>query len=299
MKDLLGKDIPDGPVGESWEVSPHPNGLSRVANGPLEGSTLPELARDYGARLLGRSAFERYGGAFPLLVKLIDVNALASVQVHPNDEQARRLEGFPFGKAEAWYIVDVRPGAAFCIGFRAGVDEAEFLRALEDGRVEGLLNRVEVRSGDCIHVPPGTVHACGNGVFLLEIQQPCDITYRVFDWNRTDDSGKPRPLHIEKARAVIDYGARPRVHRAARVPNAMNEVLVSPHFSIHEAQVEGELRLPADGSCRAATVVRGRGSLAWAEGSAPLATGESFVLPAEVEGAVVSGECTLIAATIV
>jgi len=296
LKDLLGKDIPDGPVGESWEISPHPSGLSRVASGALEGRTLQELAREFGARLLGKAVHEKHGGAFPLLVKLIDVHHLASVQVHPNDEQARRLEGFPSGKSEAWYILGVEPAAVFYIGFRAGVTEEDFLRAVSEGTVKDLLNPLSAREGDCIHVPPGTVHACGGGVLLLEIQQCCDITYRVYDWDRVDERGARRPLHLEKARAVMDFGARARVHRAAREPNAMNLVLASPFFSIHETPVAGEFRFPPGDVCRACTVIAGGGTLSWEGGSFPLRRGDSFVIPAEVEGAAVSGSCTLVTA---
>jgi mannose-6-phosphate isomerase len=294
LADLLGKDIPEGPVGESWEVSPHPSGLSRVASGPFEDRTLPGLADEFGARLLGEEVRRRYGGAFPLLVKLIDVNALASVQVHPDDGQARALEGFPFGKAEAWLILDRKPEASVFLGFRPGTDEPRFLDALASGRVRDLLQPLDVERGDCLYVPPGTVHACGNGVFLLEIQQPCDITYRVHDWDRVDGDGKPRALHIEKARKVIDFGARPRVGRSARRPNELNEVLSSPYFAVGEAPVEGEMALPRARACRAGTVIEGRGTLAWEGGEIPLRTGDSFVLPAETEDVRLRGTLTAI-----
>lgn len=299
MKDLLGKDIPDGLVGESWEVSPHPAGLSRVAGGPLDGRTLPDLAAEHGPRLLGEGPHRKYGGSFPLLVKLIDVNALASVQVHPDDAQARALEGFPFGKAEAWYIIERKPEAVFRLGFRPGVDETGFLEALARGRVPEILSAVSAEKGDCIYVPPGTVHACGNGVFLLEIQQCCDITYRVYDWDRVDASGRRRPLHIEEARAVIDYGARPSVQRAAGRPNELNEVLSSPFFAIWEAPVDGELPLPPARGCRAGTVVRGRGTIVWEEGELGLEAGDSFVLPASTGGTRLRGKCTAIVTEII
>jgi len=294
LKDLLDKDIPDGPVGESWEISPHPSGLSRVASGSLEGRNLQELARELGARLLGQAIHQKYGGAFPLLVKLIDVHHLASVQVHPGDEQAQRLEGFPFGKSEAWYILGVKPTAVFYIGFRDGVTEKDFLRALSERKVKDLLNPLSPREGDCILVPPGTVHACGGGVLLLEIQQCCDITYRVYDWDRTDERGERRPLHLEKARAVMDFAAKAEVHRASREPNAVNLILDSPFFSIHETPVDGAFRFPRDAVCRASTVIAGGGTLSWEEGALPLRTGDSFVVPAEVEGTTVAGSCSII-----
>ena len=177
MADRLHKNIPDGPVGESWEVSAHPNGLSRVAGGPFAGLSLAELAKQSGAALLGDGVFARYGGEFPVLVKLIDVNSLASVQVHPDDEQASRLEGFSRGKTEAWYIIDRAPSARFFLGLAPGVTPDSFMAALAAGKARELLASPEVAAGDCLLVPPGTIHACGEGVLLLEVQQSCDITY--------------------------------------------------------------------------------------------------------------------------
>ena len=210
MAEKLGKTIPDGPVGESWEISAHPNGVCRVSGGPLDGTPLDELVRRAGADLLGARAAKKYGDSFPLLVKLVDANALASVQVHPNDEQARRLESYPWGKTEAWYIIHRAPDARFHIGLAPDVTPATFREALESGGASQLLASSDAKPGDCILVPPGTVHAVGQGVLFLEIQQSSDITYRVYDWDRKDEQGRPRELHIDKAMQVIDFAARPR-----------------------------------------------------------------------------------------
>jgi mannose-6-phosphate isomerase len=280
MADILGKKIPEGPLGESWEVSAHPNGVSRVAGGPYDGMPLDELARTAGGELLGERVFARYGGSFPLLVKLIDVNALASIQVHPNDEQARRLEGYPWGKTEAWFILSRQPGASFCLGMVPGVTAETFRTALQEGTARSLLATPEVAAGDCLLVPPGTVHAAGNGVLLLEVQQSSDITYRVYDWDRVDEKGRKRELHVDKALQVIDFSARPRIFRAAAENDALNHVLTCEHFQMHEARVASRVALPPREACSTGTVVEGSCRLVAEDATLVLPCGGSFVIPA-------------------
>ena len=284
MADRLGKKIPDGPVGESWEVSGHPNGVSRVAGGPLDGTPLDELVLKAGADLLGPRTHRKYGDAFPILVKLIDVNSLASVQVHPNDEQAQRLEGYRWGKTEAWYIIDRAPDARFHIGLIPGVTAESFREALEAGTARELLDSPVVKPGDCILVPPGTVHAAGQGVLLLEIQQSSDITYRVYDWDRRDDEGKARELHVEKAMQVIDFPARPRIFHADHRVDALGRILSGGMFEIFEARVATGIDLPSRSSCSTGTVVEGEMRLVTEDSRIELHCGDSFVIPAGIKG---------------
>lgn len=279
METSLGKKIPGGNVAEAWEVSAHPNGVSRVAGGAHAGRGLDELAREAGPALLGRSAYEKYGGEFPVLIKLIDVNALASVQVHPDDAGARRLEGYPRGKTEAWYIISRTPGARFSLGMAPGVTPQMFREALAGGKAQDLLASPDVRAGDCLFVPPGTVHAAGNGVLLLEVQQSSDITYRVYDWDRVDEKGNRRELHVEKALQVIDFSARPRIFRADTREDVLNRILACPQFEMFETRVAAALSLPAAETCMAATVISGAAALRGSGQTLALRTGESFVVP--------------------
>jgi mannose-6-phosphate isomerase len=297
IRDLLGKEIPPGidgaAVGESWEVSAHPNGLSRVANGPLSGRFLPELHALWGDLLTGRAGATLPGSAFPLLVKLIEANTLASVQVHPNDEQARTLEGYPNGKSEAWYVIDSGPRAEAYIGFREGVDRTSFLDALRRGEVAQTLAPVHLRAGDCVLLDPGTVHACGNGILLLEVQQSCDLTYRVHDWDRVGGEGQGRELHVEKALEVIDFDSRPRVHRASGGENAPLPVLRGAHFSIFELRLRSSCALPPSEAFSTLTVIHGECSLASGAVSLRLRGGETVLLPAGV-GCLLQGRDALL-----
>ena len=283
MADLLGKEIPDGPLGESWEVSAHPHGVCRVSGGPHDGMPLDELAEAAGADLLGPAVYAKYGGSFPLLVKLIDVNALASIQVHPNDEQARRLEGDPWGKIEAWFILSRTPHASFCLGMVPGTTAEAFRAALARGTARSLLATPPVEAGDCLLVPPGTVHAAGNGVLLLEVQQSSDITYRVYDWDRLDSQGRKRELHVDKALQVIDFSARPQIFRAARHADSLNHILTCPHFVMYEARLTRRIPIPVQQSCATATVVEGSCRVAARDVSFVVPCGSSFVIPAGEE----------------
>jgi mannose-6-phosphate isomerase len=287
MKDRLGKNIPDGTIGESWEVSVHPNGLSRVANGPFAGQTLKDLVGQWGERLIGKAVADRYGGDFPLLIKVLDINALASVQVHPDNAQAQALEQFPYGKAEAWCFLAVGPEAECYCGFQPGVTAADYDRAVVEGNVKALLRPMTIATGDWLYLPPGTVHAAGNGILLLEVQQNCDLTYRVYDWNRTDSQGRQRELHLDKARQVIDFASRPQLRRAAGLANCLNPVLDGPYFSIGEVVVASEFALPSVDAAVVGTVIGGTVALVSAQESFPLATGDSFLVPANLDGRLV------------
>jgi mannose-6-phosphate isomerase len=256
--------------------------------------SLAELAKHAGAALLGDDVFARYGGEFPVLVKLIDVNTLASVQVHPDDEQARRLEGFPRGKTEAWYIIERSPAARFFLGMTAGVTPASFRAALAEGRARELLASPEVTPGDCLFVPPGTIHACVEGVLLLEVQQSCDITYRVYDWDRADEKGRRRELHLEKALQVIDFSARPSIHRAESRQDALNPILACDSFEMYQARVGSRVPLPALPSCATGTLVEGSCRLIAGETRLNLDCGDSFVVPARTGAVLEDGPATVI-----
>ncbi len=218
LKRLFGRELPDGVIAESWEISAHPAAPTLVDHGPLAGRSLPNLVADYGVGLVGRRGERTVGpGKFPLLVKILDAHQALSVQVHPDDAYAGAHHPGEVGKTEMWYVLHATPGAEIIFGLAAGTDEAAFRRALAEDRVKDCLNRVPVRAGDSVLVPAGTVHAVLPGIVLVEVQQSSDITYRVYDWGRRAGSAAPRELHLDRAMDVIDFGRAGTAIRECRV----------------------------------------------------------------------------------
>jgi len=210
---LFGRQLPSRRVGESWEIAAHPHGQSIVSNGPLAGTALVDLLKSRRDEIMGKTPLVPVAGGgdrerFPLLIKLLDCNDWLSVQVHPDDEYARAHEG-ELGKTESWVVLYAAPGAQIVYGLEPGTTRDEFAAAIAQNRVEEYLHKVEVRAGDIFSVPSGTVHALGRGVVVAEIQQNSDTVYRVYDWGRLGDDGKPRELHVEKALSVIDFSFSP------------------------------------------------------------------------------------------
>jgi mannose-6-phosphate isomerase len=208
LRELFGKALPDqGAFGESWEISAHPHHVSRVAEGPLRGTALPDLCASRTRDLFGDQA--PADGQLPLLIKLLDCRELLSIQVHPPDALASRLSHEKRGKTEAWIVLDVQPGGRIYAGLKPGVQRGELERHLQTGTVDQCLHSFAPRPGDCVYLPAGTVHAVGGGVVLAEVQQSSDATFRLFDWNRLGADGQPRPLHIRESLEAIDWSAGP------------------------------------------------------------------------------------------
>ena len=187
-------------LGESWECWDE----NRIANGALAGKTLAELRVELGDALTGAIDPAR---TFPVLTKIIDARKPLSVQVHPDDAYAQRVEHQPNGKTECWYILACEPGAELVLGWTRDTTRAEYERRVADGTLGEILRRVPVAPGQAFYLPAGTLHAIGAGIQLFETQQASDLTYRIFDWNRVGDDGKPRELHVAKAGDVLDYRA--------------------------------------------------------------------------------------------
>lgn len=200
----FGRKLPSDHIGESWEISAHPNGLSLVSNGPLAGENIPQLIGDFGTAFLGVKAPSQAFERFPLLIKLLDANDQLSVQVHPGNAYALEHEGEP-GKYEIWYVLSAKPGAKIVYGLKNGIDKATFQQALATGDLEACLNEIPVKAGEVYTIPPGLVHGLGAGIMVAEVQQNSDTVYRVYDYNRVDQSGKTRALHLEKALDVIRF----------------------------------------------------------------------------------------------
>jgi mannose-6-phosphate isomerase len=232
IKTYLGKDFSPLPnCGETWEISGVKSDVSVVDGGALQGSSLAGLLEQYKDELVGKKVYDRFGNIFPLLVKFIDANDWLSIQVHPDDELAKKRHN-SFGKTEMWYIIESDPGSTLITGFNQQVDEKVYLEKLNSGHLDDILNKETANAGDVFFLPAGRVHTIGKGLLLAEIQQTSDITYRIYDFDRVDDKGNKRELHTEEALAAIDYTVYPD-YKTQYTPQKNEDVhiVTCPYFT--------------------------------------------------------------------
>ena len=205
IKTVLDKDFGDLPnCGETWEVSGVKGNVSVVSEGILKGKSLPEIIEEFKGELVGDSVYTKFGAEFPLLIKFIDANDDLSVQVHPDDELAKKRHN-SFGKTEMWYVFQADKGATLIDGFKAPITKEAYQEAFNKGEVMSVLNKVQVQEGDVYFLPAGRVHTIGKGLCIAEIQQTSDITYRIYDFDRKDAEGNLRELHVAESLDAIDY----------------------------------------------------------------------------------------------
>jgi mannose-6-phosphate isomerase len=205
IETYLHKDFGSLPnCGETWEISGVKSDVSVVDGGQLDGESLADLLEKYQDQLVGKKVYDHFGNIFPLLVKFIDANDDLSIQVHPNDELAKKRHN-SFGKTEMWYVIEADPGSTLITGFNQPVTEQIYLDKFNSGHLMDILNREDVTAGEVYFLPAGRVHTIGKGLLIAEIQQTSDITYRIYDFDRVDDKGHKRELHTEEALAAIDY----------------------------------------------------------------------------------------------
>ncbi|WP_295714079.1 type I phosphomannose isomerase catalytic subunit [Mucilaginibacter sp.] len=232
IKTYLHKDFGDLPnCGETWEISGVKSDVSVVAGGALEGESLANLLEQYKDELVGKKVYDHFGNIFPLLVKFIDANDDLSIQVHPDDELAKKRHN-SFGKTEMWYVIETDPGSTLIAGFNQELDEQTYLDKLNSGHIMDILNKENVAAGDVFFLPAGRVHTIGKGLLIAEIQQTSDITYRIYDFDRVDDKGNKRELHTQEALAAIDYKHYPEYKTKYQPAKDETVKLVScPYFT--------------------------------------------------------------------
>ena len=249
----LKKDIPDGNIGESWEISIRKDETSVITNGPFTGKDLTYLLENKSEELLGNKIKKE--GRFPLLIKFLDAHQKLSVQVHPTEEYSHNNKNAS-SKTEMWYILDAEPGAKIVYGIKSDVDKKDLRKAVKSGELDDHLREVSVKPGDFYFIPGGTVHAIEEGILLAEIQQNSDTTYRLYDWDRTDDQGRSRALHIEEAFASMNIpqadkeskSKRPKVDFTFISDNYTEEILTaSPYFAVEKVKLDGSYDIQPDG----------------------------------------------------
>lgn len=232
-----GLDMQQKNIGESWEVSAVPTSKSIVSNGELAGRDLVSVVDEAPDEILGKAVSEKYNGQLPLLVKFIDSAKPLSIQVHPNDEMARREHG-KSGKTEMWYVIDAQPGSFLYAGFKQEITPEEYKRRIADGTITDVLAKHEVKRGDVFYLPAGRVHAIGSGILLCEVQQSSDVTYRIYDYNRPGLDGKPRELHTELAARALNFHVEEEYRTIYRdETNSANLIIDSPYFSVRVSSV--------------------------------------------------------------
>lgn len=230
LNEVVPKDLQIEKLGEIWSISGVEGHVSVVENGFLKGRTLNELIDTYQTDLVGKNVWEKFGHDFPLLIKFIDTAEPLSVQVHPNDLQAKEFHN-SFGKSEMWYIMDAEKDAELIIGFLENTTKEDYQKHLEAETLEKILGRIKVEKGDAVYIPAGRVHAIGAGIVLAEIQQTSDITYRIYDYNRIDKDGNKRELHTDLALKVIDFNPISEIKTSyKKSENQWEDLIQSPYF---------------------------------------------------------------------
>ena len=265
----FGYTIPDGPVGECWAISAHPNGDCKVARGDFAGRTLSELWSAE-PQLFGGTAGEAPAqDRFPLLIKILDVADYLSVQVHPDDDYAAAHENGSLGKSECWYIAEAEPDARVMIGQHAH-DRDEFAQMVADKRWGELLHEIPIKKGDFFAIEPGTVHAV-KGALILETQQSSDVTYRVYDFDRPQADGTLRELHMEQCLDVIDYDAPLKNSGEVTAPevDGITKLMSCKYFEVARVRVrpDAPVTLAQDHPFMCASVIEGEGGTVTSAGS--------------------------------
>lgn len=272
---------PGTPIGETWELFDRPEGSSRIRG---SNAKLRDLMEESPTELLGSGVRPGHGGRFPLLIKYIDANERLSVQVHPDDKAAKaRNDG---GKSEAWVVLATGERASIVCGLKPGVSREQFQAVAHTKAVEELLWSFRPQVGDCVHIPPGTVHAIGPDVVAFEVQQNSDLTYRLYDW------GRDRPVHVQDALAVAQVEGNGRPVQPKHLGNGQELVVAEPHFRVRRFTLAEKTTLPVEGRFKVLNVIAGGGVLGWYSGGEDeplvLRPGDTALVPACLESVFLS-----------
>lgn len=280
-------NVPEGKIGESWDIACHKNGTGKVENGELNGKTFDEIIEIYGEKLIGKAVDKK---EFPLLIKLITAADKLSVQVHPNDEYANRVEK-DSGKTEAWYVVDAEEGASLIVGTK-DCNKELFKKAIQDGSLDEYLNKIPVKKGDFFYVQSGLVHAICEGVLIAEIQQNSDTTYRVYDYNRG------REIHVEKALDVIDFSLKGENSQGLTIQRDGYDktyLCLGKYFTIQKYKVNSSIKENSDEErFYLFTCVDGNGVIRYSGGEEKIFMGDSIFIPATLGDYELVGDFTLL-----
>jgi len=283
---LFNRELPaNDSIGESWEISDRKDGISIIDSGEFAGMSLEEFRLKFPEDLFGEQV-DQYRDRFPLLLKFLNAEEKLSLQVHPDDKYALRHEN-DLGKTEAWFVVDAMPDSEIIRGFKAGITKDKAKKAIEKNKIESIIYSYNVDTGDAISVPTGTVHGIGSGLVLAEIQQNSDVTYRLYDYNRTDNKGNKRALHVEKALDVLSFRdiGLPKL-KPVEVEHLHYRLSVNEHFSFYYYDFREPIHEYSINRFRIISNLQGHGTIISPEGlfeDVDFHPGTSILIPASVK----------------
>lgn len=298
IPETFNRNQPAGIYAESWEISDHDDGMSIVSNGWMKGRTIRDILAENAKEIMGTGVA---GTKFPLLIKLIDAKQKLSVQVHPNDQTAAEFGGE--AKTEMWYMLGDNPAQVYC-GLNDGVTKESFIQAVENGTSGGTMRPVPVVKNSAVFVRGGRVHAIDDGCLILEIQQNSNTTYRIYDWDRMGNDGKPRELHIEQALDVINWEDtdHPLVEPKLLVDTETFQcldVLSCEYFKLEKLIFSAPLEIPMSGKTfHALFVAEGEAEVHWGDECLTAPAGTSVLIPAAMPSYTLSGNATVLRTTI-
>ena len=294
LKTYLNKPIVSETTGESWEISTVPGDISVVNSGVLKGKNINDIIDLYPNEILGKSVIARFGKQFPLLFKFIDAKEDLSIQLHPNDDLAKERHD-SFGKTEMWYVMQADESARLVVGFKKDSTKEEYLKHLESKNLVALLNESPVKKGDVFFLETGIIHAIGAGVVVAEIQQTSDITYRIYDWDRVDVTGKGRELHTELALDAINYNVVDAQKEYSKEKNVANEVVDCKYFTTNFIPLDGNLTITKNKeSFTVYMCVEGSFDLNFNGEIFHYRTGDTLLIPAEMTQFEIEGTASVL-----
>lgn len=294
LKTVLNKPISSKITGESWELSTVEGDVSVVANGELKGKSLTEIIDESPNEILGTAVHARFGKQFPLLFKYLDAREDLSIQVHPNDELAKKRHN-SFGKTEMWYIMQADEDARIIVGFKEKSNANEYLENLKNKTLLSILDDVKVKEGDVFFLETGTVHAIGAGLVVAEIQQTSDITYRIYDFDRVDAQGNTRELHVDLALEAINYDKVDTYRAYSKETNQSNEIVDCPYFTTNFIPLDGIDTVNKKGdSFTVYMCIDGEFELEYNEVTSKYKKGDTILIPAAMNNYVLNGKASIL-----
>ena len=294
LKTFLNKPITSNITGESWEISTVENDVSVVLKGSLKGKSLNELINEFPEAVLGTRVYAQFGKQFPLLFKYIDAREDLSIQLHPNDELAKKRHN-SFGKTEMWYVMQADTDARLIVGFKEKSSPEEYVKNLNNKTLLTLLDTKKVKQGDVFMLDTGTIHAIGAGIVIAEIQQTSDITYRVYDFDRVDANGKTRELHIDLALEALNYEKIQTQRFYSKTENITNEIVNCNYFTTNFIPLDGNIEIHKNQtSFTVYMCVEGDFKLTFDNESYSYKKGDTVLIPAAITDFQLSGKATIL-----